>query len=277
MTGPCREDGIASADQPTATRRHLLTVGGVLLGGTAVVSETTSALFADSGNAAGGIDVDDSPTLNYAITDDTQNTNVEYSVAFQVEWVADFDRIEIRIENVDAGHLGPESYTEPVEEGTVQYPPGGGSDGGAADDTYEFRFEVYEVGSGTPVITETVTDVADGDGQRKGDMGSTNSPKIDTFTLVDNSDVQTDQTRFTVDYAVDNVAEYDHVEVTFDNLENDWSDVTMSDGLQDSTVDYGPQGGTTEQDYQITLDVVNTNGIVTDSDAITDEADGTSP
>ncbi len=211
------------------------------------------------------------PTFKQRISDETRNGNAAFTISYRVSRVPNFDRVELEVENVDAGYIGPETYTEGAMEGTVSYPPGGGSDGGAGGDTYEFRFRVYDLsGEITDLYTE-VTTTATGADPPGDDLGDENDPTLVGFSV--SNDEQWTNNRFTVDYEVEPRDDFRKVEVRFDNAENDWSDATKSnDTAPTGTVVYPAagqrQGGVNGDTYDVTVEVYNQSGIPVDSGTI---------
>lgn len=221
------------------------------------------------------VTVADSPELTYRIRDQTQYGNAAFTISYRVRRLPEFDRIEIEVENVDKGNIGQETYVEQSTEGTVTYPPGGGSDGGVGGDTYEFRFRVYDQsGEVTALSTETTT-TADGDDPPGDDLGSEDDPELVGFTVT--NDEQHTNNRFTVDYEVDRLEEFEEVQVEFDNTERDWADGTKSSGdAPTGTVVYPAegqrQGGVNGNAYDVTVEVYNQSGIPVDSGTVRIEA-----
>ncbi|RQG92098.1 hypothetical protein [Natrarchaeobius chitinivorans] len=222
------------------------------------------------------------PGLNYAIIDRTQNSNVEFDVQYQVLDVPDFDRMELFVENVSDGDRNlNESFTVTDPEGVISY-PSSGNDGGAEGSTYEFTFEVLDEERGS-VIFEQTTRVADGESDDDDDdFGGDDDPILESFTVTDNTDLQRDQVQFVVEYELSNTENFGHVEVTFDNQNHSWSDETVESSDEPTgTVTYpdggGTQGGTSNQPYEISVEVWTESGIPVDSGSVTTVADGEDP
>jgi len=260
-------------DWRTVTRRGFVAGAAACVAGRTLGDGETAAAFRDEDGVTGTVRVDGDPTLNYQIVDQTANNNAEYEIYTQVEWMSSFDRVEIQVENLDAGHISGETLTQNSKEGWKSYPRGGGSDGGAAGDTYRFTFRVYETGSSSPVIQKTREDTADGDGQQDGDFSSPNDPKLESVYVTD--ETQYNNTDYTVEYEVSDYQNgFGEVRVTFDNRANDWSDATKSSSSTPTgTVSYA-QGGTEDDTYDIVVEVKNENGLTVDSTTVTDVANG---
>ncbi|WP_201293943.1 hypothetical protein [Natronorubrum halalkaliphilum] len=132
--------------------------------------------------------------------------------------------------------------------------------------------------SGSVVLSETVTDIADGEDPTGNQQPSNpDGPELETFTVTD--DTLNDNTEYTVDYEVSESDRLEEVRVTFENTEpgEGWATRTKtSDEAPTGTVTYS-QGGTEGHAYEITVGVVNENGIVVDSGSIAHVAgsDGT--
>ncbi|WP_254763742.1 hypothetical protein [Natrinema marinum] len=211
------------------------------------------------------------PSLKQRIRDDTRNGNAAFTISYRVTRVPNFDRVELEVENVDAGYIGQTTYVEETTEATISYPSGGGSDGGAGGDTYEFRFRVYdESGEVTDLYTE-ITTTATGSDPPGDDLGDENDPTLVGFTVT--NDEQWTNNRFTVDYEVDPREDFERVDVSFDNTTNDWSDATKSnDAAPTGTAVYPAagrrQGGVNGDTYDVTVEVYNQNGIPVDSGTV---------
>ncbi|WP_408958898.1 hypothetical protein [Natrinema sp. 74] len=208
------------------------------------------------------------PTLKQRISDETRNGNAAFSISYRVDRVPSFDRLELEVENVDAGYIGPVTYTEETTEGTVSYPPGGGGDGGAGGDTYEFRFRVYDASGEVSDLYTEVTTTATGSDPPGDDLGDETDPTLVGFSVT--NDEQWTNNRFTVDYEVEPRDDFGEVTVSFDNTQSDWSDATKTnDAAPTGTVVYPAagrhQGGINGDTYNITVDVYNQRGIPVES------------
>ena len=218
--------------------------------------------------------VTDPPAISEQIRDRTQNGNAAFTISYRVRRLPDFDRIEIEVENLDSSYIGQETYVQTTKEGTVSHPPNGG-DGGADGDTYEFRFRVYDrSGEVTELYTETTT-TADGENPPGDDLGSEEDPELVEFSVA--NDEQYTNNRFTVDYEVAQLEEFEEVQVEFDNADQDWADRTKSsDDAPTGTVVYPAegqrQGGVNGNTYDVTVEVYNQSGIPVDSGTVEIEA-----
>ncbi|MFB1063187.1 hypothetical protein [Natrinema sp. H-ect4] len=211
------------------------------------------------------------PTFKQQIRDDSRNTNAAFTISYRVSRLPNFDRVELEVENLDAGHIGTTTYAEGVTEQTLSYPPGGGTDGGAAGDTYEFRFRVYDASGEVTDRSTVVTTTADGSNPPGDDLGDEGDPTLVGFSVT--NDVLHTNNRFTVDYEVDPGEDFGEVTVGFDNTEHDWSDATKtSDAAPTGTVVYpsanNRQGGVNGDTYDVTVSVYNQSGIPVDSGTV---------
>lgn len=212
------------------------------------------------------VDVKEGPKLNQQVFDATQNNNAAYDISYEVTNVSDFDEIGIYVENISSSNIGTTDYTLQNGQGTVDYPPDGGSDGGAQGDTYEFRYRVHDANGQISRLDTTVQDIADGDDPNGDDMGGPDDPKLVSFTLTD--DTQNDNTQLTVDYELENYSDDTNVEVTFDDTEDNWADQTHSTSESPTGTVYYPddnpnrtQGGLSGDTFDVTIEVFNSNGI----------------
>ena len=99
------------------------------------------------------------------------------------------------------------------------------------------------------------------------------SPSVGGYTLRDTS--ENSNTNYELIYDIDGTSRFDHLEVTFDNRNNDWGDATRSASAERGTVTFS-QGGQQGATYDITIRVFDTDGTVTDTVSVTDTADGSS-
>jgi hypothetical protein len=226
------------------------------------------SLFQDSGTATGTVGIDDDPTLNYRIDDRTSNNKASYEISYQVEWVVEFDRIDIRIKNTDDTSSTTESFS--TAEGGTTFTGSGGTNG----DTYEFTFWVYKTGQDSPILEKTVSDIADGADTQGGDFGGTTDAKLERIDVRDNT--SNNKAAYTVEYEVSNYeTDFGEVEVSFDNLSGSNKDASdTSSDTPTGSVTYS-EGGTSGDEYEITVDVRNSNGLIVDSETIPDTADRT--
>ncbi|WP_222919564.1 hypothetical protein [Natrinema sp. SYSU A 869] len=226
-------------------------------------------------SVARSVAVNASPAFKQQIRDYTQHGNAAFGLSYRVSRLPNFERVEIEVENVDAGHIGQESYVESDAEQTVSYPPSGGSDGGAGGDTYEFRFRVYDQSGEVTELSTEVRTTANGENPPGDDLSDEDDPKLVGFTVT--NDEQHTNNRFTVEYEVDRLEEFRDVQVEFDNTENDWSDRTKSnDAAPTGSVAYPEagqrQGGVNGNTYDVAVEVYNQGGIPVDSGTVSIEA-----
>ncbi|SDD86727.1 hypothetical protein [Natrinema hispanicum] len=202
------------------------------------------------------------PSLIRNIRDRTENNTSKYRITYQVNNVSDFDNIKISVKNLDVTWAEDLFVERSVREGIVEY-----SQGGTEGNEHEFTFEVFD-GTGTPVLSESVTDVSSGENPPGNEEPSnSDGPKVETFSIVDTT--QWNTTNYSLDYEVSNRDNFEEVQVTFENTANDWATETVSNGsFPTGNVSYS-QGGTEGDTYEITVAVINQNGITIDSESIT--------
>lgn len=217
------------------------------------------------------------PTLKRSIVDLTQNTNAAFSIEYDVESTPDFDRLELDVENTTVDWISGESFVRESPDGVISY-PSGGTDGGAEGHTYVFTFRVYD--SNDQVVLTRSTERVAGEGDDDDGIGGPDDPRLESMTVTDESNLETNQVKFVVDYEVSNTDRFGEVAVTFDNREHSWSDRTATSSNASGAVTYpenGTQGGTSGQEYDITLRVRRESGVRVDSRTITTVADGEDP
>ncbi|MFC7195489.1 hypothetical protein ACFQL4_14005 [Halosimplex aquaticum] len=239
------------------------------------MASETLARFSDTETASGAVRVEREPNLDYQITDNTQYGSVDYQVAYQVEWVSDFDRIEIQVENLDKSYISGETFTRANTEGVVSY-PSSGSDGGAeSSDTYRFTFRVYRSGSTDPVIRKVATDNPDGADTGEGDFGNGNSSELEWAFVEDTPD--NSGASYDLYYQVVERDEFSNVRIRFKDTTENWGTRTRtSENAPNGHVTYSVDG-TGGHSFDIAVEVLNQNGLVVDSTEFTDVADGSDP
>lgn len=252
--------------ESTISRRRLLAGGLSLVGLAGLGLGSTSGRFLDSNGATGTVQIDDDPTLSYTIGDEAQHNKAAYEVQYQVEWVADFDSIEVVVANTtDPSDSMTETRT--TRSGVVTYQ----GSGNTAGDTYEFTFTVSD-SAGNVVLQKTDTDTADGKDTQHGETGSVDTPTLEGIDVYD--DRTNNKTSYTVSWEVANTATFQQVTVTFENTTRNNPKVET----RTSTDPTGPvsyaKGGTGGDRYEITVDVYNDEGIVVDSQTVADVSDG---
>lgn len=83
-------------------------------------------------------------------------------------------------------------------------------------------------------------------------------------------------TEYLVQYTVENVPDFDRVEVSFTNLDQDWGSGSRTNQSREGTISYS-QGGTAENRYEITISVYDTSGSIVLQDSVEDIANGDEP
>lgn len=206
--------------------------------------------------------------VSRVIQDRSKNNNTNYQVTYRVEGFPDFDYLEVEFDD-RSNNWADQTITQSGRQGSFSY-----SEGGTMGDTYDITFTAYDTG-GAVILQQTVTDVADGeDPPGNHDLSTPSSPKLESFTVTDTT--QWNNTHYSVDYEVSNTAQFQRVEVTFEDTEpgKSWATKTETNtSAPTGTVTYD-QGGTEDDEYEITVEVVDTNGFVVDSGSITDVAGG---
>lgn len=243
------------------------------------IEATGDGSFHASMDRRADVEEADEPTFKRSITDETRDGNAAFSIAYRVDSMPDFDRLELDVENTSGSWIDGEAFVRASSEGRISY-PSHGSDGGAEGHTYRFTFEVYDADDQV-VVSETTERVAGEGGDDDDDeFGGEDDPRLESMAVTDDSDPGTDQVQFVIEYEVSNTERFGEVVVTFDNQEHSWSDRTATNESPTGTVTYpdqGTQGGTSGQEYDITLDVRRESDVTVDSHTITTVADGEDP
>ncbi|MFB6181184.1 MAG: hypothetical protein ABEJ93_04875 [Candidatus Nanohalobium sp.] len=223
-----------------------------------------------NGNASQPITLYDRPSLeSFVVKDNEQYGNADYTVEYEVSNLASFQEVRVIFDN-QANDWSDGTYTSSdAPTGSVSH--SSGSEG----DTFNITVEVLNTSS---AVTDwgNVTDVSDGSNtyypQDLG--GGKENPDFKDVNLSDNSNTVTDSTRFEVEYELNKTTNFQEVKATFNNLQNDWSDaVTTNSSSPEGTLNY-QDWGTTGQDYNITVEVINSDGIPVDTRKYTETADG---
>lgn len=274
---------------------HLTNASGTVSPSTPTVQPSESQLFtidlsaeAQGGEGALTFDVnatDESTDITLTRTigvrnflrrleDRTANTNALYYLSYRLQNIETFQSYEVIVENLDLNWVPTRTYTSTDVEHVFRIPESG-SDGGTEGSTYEFDMRIYDADG--LALQRTLTDVADGDDPPDNDDigGGPNDPVVVDFTITDNE--QYTNAHYIVDYEVGNTETLQEVRVTFDNLSNNWADKTeTTTDAPKGTVTYD-QGGVGGDTYEITVEVVNNDDIVTDAMTKSDVADGVDP
>jgi len=229
--------------------------------------------FTATATSAAGFEVTSPQTipiygLSRVVQDQSANTNTYYQVTYRVEGFPDFDYFDVEFDD-RANSWADETLTQTARQGTFSY-----SNGGTMGDTYDITFTAYDT-DGAVILQQMVTDVADGqDPPGNHDLSTPESPTLESFTVTDTT--KWDNTHYAVAYEVSNTAEFQRVDVTFEDTEqySSWATRTESSTSEPTGTVYYDQGGTEGDEYVITVEVVDTNGFVVDSASVTDVAGG---
>lgn len=206
--------------------------------------------------------------LSRFIRDRSKNSNAGYDFTYRIDGFPEFAELTVEFNNLDES-WATESFTSTDRKDTVVY-----SRGGAMNCTYEITWTAYD-GDGGVLFRNTVTDESDGTNPpNNDDLQTPDDPSLESFTVTDAT--QYNNTDYTVDYEVANLDRFQRVEVTFENTEpnKDWAtDTVENTSAPTGTVSYS-QGGTENDEYEITVAVINTDGFIVDSGTVTDVAGG---
>ena len=260
----------SDAGRRDVTRRKVLAGSALAIGASAsMAGGTTGALFRESGSATAGVGV---ASLEKAVYDySSTRYDAQFQIAHRVTMAAGFDRLEIIVRNAGTGTV-VETYSNRPKDGSVAF------NSGSYNTTYEFQFDVYATGSpSTPVMSETITDVADGTDPAGNDpVGQPVDPVLDSWTIHDNStftggiffgDTTLD---FRVSYQSSNTGGFSgFVRVQFENRFGGGPSATVTSSTVSSGSVTFPHNGQTVQGiqyYRFTIEIVRSNGIVVVAD-----------
>ncbi len=213
-----------------------------------------------------------SADIEYVVSDTSRNNNARYQLSYDVTGTSEFDRLEVQYNNLDESY---DSASGSYETGDSRGKTDLFTAGGTMGDNYEIVLTAYDA-SGNVLGTERITDSADGQSPPGDDLSTPSSPQLQNVDMRDKSKVQQDEGHYQVFYDVSGSGSFDSVEVTFRNLDHGWGTKTKSDGRRSGNVQYR-QGGTAGDDYEIIVRVLDGDGIVVDTQTITDTADGNDP
>ncbi|MFC4988191.1 hypothetical protein [Saliphagus infecundisoli] len=212
------------------------------------------------------------PTLKRKIIDETKNTNAAFTIEYDVESVADFDRLELDVENASVGWIAGESFVRESPEGVLSY-PSSGHDGGAEGHTYTFTFRVYD--SNGVVLTRSTERVAGEESDDDDGIGGADDPELEWFAVEDDSSPQ-HGTTLAVEYqtAVADPDRFGSVRVEFDTDADPgghWADETIYGEGSSDTVTH-TRDGTVGSTYEVTVAVERPSGVTVDSGTVTIES-----
>ncbi|WP_313694768.1 hypothetical protein [Halorarum halobium] len=209
------------------------------------------------------VDVDSVGVLRRVLEDLTRDTNAEYELSYRVEGVESFGSIEVEFV-AGSKSWATESRSSTESAGVLTY-----WHGGTEGTPYDVVIEVFDA-SDELVLTETIEDVADGeDPAGNDDLSRPTSPTLEWFTVSDAT--ENDNTEFTVEYEVADLAEYQSVRITFEHTDPDkhWATETKTvTSAPTGTATY-TRGGTEGDTYTVIVEVVDDDGLVVDSDTKT--------
>ncbi|MEA5386222.1 hypothetical protein VB779_03285 [Haloarculaceae archaeon H-GB11] len=131
--------------------------------------------------------------------------------------------------------------------------------------------------NGAVTDSVTITDTADGTSQSQGDVTDGDSPSF-AGTVVD--DLGGDEANYEASYNVTDRTNFGSVKVSYENLDSGGADATYTSTDPRTNVDDYAEasfGGTAGDEYRITIQLLDTAGVVVDERVETDVADGTDP
>jgi len=198
------------------------------------------------------------------------SNGARYEVSYDVTDVANFDSVEVTVDNLDSGGADDSfSSTDPRNNFEYGWSP---TRGGTNGDNYEITIDVLDA-SGNVIDSRTETDLADGtDPAGNDDLSETDSPTYESVALVDSSD--SSGADYLVRYDVsDPAGKFSETEVLF--VHDSGSTATAQASATDLTgwAAYSA-GGTNGDQFEIIVQLLDDDGIVVDQQVISDTADG---
>ncbi len=266
------------------SRRKFLS-GSVLAVGACsqFVTSRTVGAFRDDEATGGDVQV---ATLDIAVQDQSELWEaVRYLISYRVEMADGYDGIEVTVYNTSEGAVA-ETYSKTAEDGTegvLEFAP----ENAQFSDEFEFTFEVLASGPdvSNPVLTDSIRHSPGEDEPSDGGLGGEDAPTIQQFTVADDSSDEDDLVQYEVSYQVENVGDFEgEVRVVFQSIHTVFGDEIPGtrETRNNTSVTSGSVPYSTEQSvfspletFDITVEVVKTNGIVVDSVTVSDEPDGT--
>ncbi|RKD94922.1 hypothetical protein [Halopiger aswanensis] len=224
-----------------------------------VIDRKTTTDTADGSNPDGNDDLSSpsEPQLTGSRVDDWSQPNdnsARYFVSYDVANRDSFDRVEVRFRNRDSGAITTETATSPRSR--VEF------SGNRIDAPFEIELRVYDT-DGVVVDRRTIEDTADGTNPSgNDDLATETSPQFESVAITDTGN--NGQSRYDVDYRVDDGTNLEAVWVEFRNLDNAWATEIDEQSAADGEFEHRPGGGTGGDDYEITLLVFGDDGAVVD-------------
>jgi hypothetical protein len=117
----------------------------------AASNTVTASTSSDSGGGGGAVSVQ-----RITLTDTTKWNNCEYSLEYELSSGSGVDHVEVTFADQTNTWANGTKSSSSTPVGTVSF-----SAGGTEDDTYEITVEALD-GSGSVLVSQTITDVADG-------------------------------------------------------------------------------------------------------------------
>ena len=204
--------------------------------GTVVDTRTVSDVADGTDPAGDDLSEPSSPQLDGVAVYDLSKTEADFEVAYEIGDGNDPSSVRVEIENTDASY--------------------------ASDD-------------GVPVDERTITDTADfSNPSNNDDLSAASSPRFDSVSVSDGSNVASDRVSYSVSYEVVDAAAFHAVDAQFFNEDSRYaSDSVESTATSERNLRYRSNYGATDR-YRIKVRVLDDDGVVVDRLTVTDRADG---
>jgi hypothetical protein len=185
-----------------------------------------------------------------------------------------FQNVRVTFDNLEGNNWADTTKTSTDSPtGSVSYDKWAGS-----DQTYNVTVEAIN-SENTVTNSVTISDMADGvNAYLPSDLGEgENNPELLNWAISDNSNTDSGEAMFNVEYELNNTDRFQEIRAEFENTENDWSDETDTSTESPTGSFSYSEWVTTNDQYNITLRVFNTDGVATDLDSRIVTANGDDP
>lgn len=240
--------------------------------GTVVDTRTVSDVADGTDPAGDDLSEPSSPQLDGVAVYDLSKTEADFEVAYEIGDGNDPSSVRVEIENTDASYAS-ETYTSTARRTAVtDYVAA--DNGGTFGDDYRITVTAFD-DDGVPVDERTITDTADfSNPSNNDDLSAASSPRFDSVSVSDGSNVASDRVSYSVSYEVVDAAAFHAVDAQFFNEDSRYaSDSVESTATSERNLRYRSNYGATDR-YRIKVRVLDDDGVVVDRLTVTDRADG---
>ena len=214
----------------------------------------------------------DGPEFSGIIVDDLSAYQADYELMYNVTNRSKFREVRIEVVNED-NDWASETYTSPdPRNGIDDYRTS--DKGGTFGDAHRFVFQVID-DDGIVVDEIVVTDDAEGtDPSGNDDLTLPGSPTFTDVSVTDRSN-QGKGVRYSVDYSTTGGSQFGSAAAQFANLDSRQDSGYVESTAVDGTINFDGPGY--ENDFVITVRLLDDDGILVDERVIEDTADNRDP